>query len=251
MQKPHLLFFLITLIALLVAFLGFNSGLLLSSISCNLGNYQLFAFLDENPFGVSDAEALIRARMYSDYALSTTPENSITLFANARVAMVSEDVSSAAHYLSQVDRPHNQIINWLTGYVLYETGDHIPAVEAWKRAGSARQIIKLGIRANEEQDAAEATRLFDIAVQVDPTYPNAHYALGSAYASNGNFRLAEASLLKAIELDPDIWWYNLHLAQVYDNNNRRDQAIVYYRIALMQNPTIEWAQERLTVLDSQ
>lgn len=238
------LFFLVLILLLIT-----RGAVLLSSTYHNLGNYEIYNLVD---IPVNDARYnLIYAQSTSLFSAASklTPQNDRVLFGLARLSILNGDLSQAGNALIQIDEPNHQIINWLRGYVYYKLGDSSRAIEYWTQAGSARQIVSLGVHAADGNYPLRAIELFEIAVQVDPGYANGYYAMGATYVGLGNFELAERYLSKAIELSPNLWWYHLHLAQLYDRNGYFSQAIPEYEITLVLNSSLENVRERIKYLE--
>ncbi|MEA3438725.1 MAG: tetratricopeptide repeat protein [Chloroflexota bacterium] len=240
-----ILFFLVLILLLIT-----RGAVLLSSTYHNLGNYEIYSLAD---IPVSDARynpIYEQSVSLLSAASKLTPQNDRVLFSLARLSILNGDLSQAGNALIQINEPDHQIIKWLSGYVFYKLGDSSRAIEYWTQAGSARQIVSLGVQAADGNYPLRAIELFEIAMQVDPGYANAYYAMGATYLGLGNFELAERYLSKAIELSPNLWWYHLHLAQLYDNQNNYPQALSEYKIALALNSKLEKVRERINELES-
>ena len=240
-----IIFFLVLILLLIT-----RGAVLLSSTYHNLGNCEIYNLAD---IPVSNARYnLIYEQSGSLFSAASklTPQNDRVLLGLARLSILNGDLSQAGNALIQIDEPDHQIINWLRGFVYYKLGDSSRAIEYWTQAGSARQIVSLGVHAADGNQPLRAIELFEIAVQVDPGYANGYYAMGATYVGLGNIELAEWYLSKAIELSPNLWWYHLHLAQLYDNHNNYPQALSEYKIALALNSNLENVRERINELES-
>ena len=97
-------------------------------------------------------------------------------------------------------------LNSIAGLKAQERGDIPKAIELFNQALSTDDrdfvaLYSLGIIAiNAEDDSG--LKILGKAVASDPTRPEGHYALGTAFMSKGLYEHAQTSLEKAIELDP-------------------------------------------------
>ena len=102
----------------------------------------------------------------------------------------------------------------------------------------AKQNFLRGRALNEEGKLAEALRFLQNAVELDPNRGEYLRLLGTVQASNPRLRLdAEASLLKAIELDPARADGYLQLGLLYRRMNEKEKAIEKLRECLKWDPT--------------
>jgi serine/threonine-protein kinase len=84
----------------------------------------------------------------------------------------------------------------------------------------------------DDSDLDTAIRMFKDAIDLDPNFARAHYALGRCYVHHGQgyggqhyFELAEQSLLKALDLDPKLAGARLQMVYVYLNRGEKDKAL--------------------------
>lgn len=84
----------------------------------------------------------------------------------------------------------------------------------------------------DDSDLDTAIRMFQDAIDLDPDFARAHYALGRCYVHHGQgygglhyFDLAEKSLQKALELDPKLAGARLQMVYVYLNRGEKDKAL--------------------------
>ncbi|MEO1082675.1 MAG: tetratricopeptide repeat protein [Acidobacteriota bacterium] len=73
--------------------------------------------------------------------------------------------------------------------------------------------------------AAEAAPLFDQLLSVGEEWPALHVALGQARAHEGDWNAAEASLRRALELDPDVADARESLGEIYLRQGELDAAV--------------------------
>ncbi len=69
---------------------------------------------------------------------------------------------------------------------------------------TAEVNLKLGIEHIREGNNMVALKKLQRAIEIDPTYPEAHSVLGLLYRSLGEYKLAEIHLEKAVDLRPDL-----------------------------------------------
>ncbi len=81
-------------------------------------------------------------------------------------------------------------------------------------------------------DRQKAFVSFQQAVQLNPQNKEARYALGHVYALQGKLSYAEEQLRAAIKIDESYSEAHTYLGQVLANQDRWDEAIRSYRVAL-------------------
>ena len=81
-------------------------------------------------------------------------------------------------------------------------------------------------------DRQKAFVSFQQAVQLNPNNKEARYALGHVYALQGKLSYAEEQLRAAIKIDESYSEAHTYLGQVLANQDRWDEAIQSYRVAL-------------------
>ncbi|MEO6725405.1 MAG: protein kinase [Blastocatellia bacterium] len=84
----------------------------------------------------------------------------------------------------------------------------------------------------DERDLDDAIKMFQEALRLDPNFARAYYTLGRCYVHHGQgygghnyFDLAEASLTRALELDPKLAGARLQMVYVYLNRSEKDKAL--------------------------
>ncbi len=75
-----------------------------------------------------------------------------------------------------------------------------------------------------EQDASEAQSLLKKAVELDPSFADAHLQLGIFYSDRGNYHGAVGELLSALAVQPNLTVAHYHLAQAYTRTGQKDLA---------------------------
>jgi tetratricopeptide (TPR) repeat protein len=96
---------------------------------------------------------------------------------------------------------------------------------------------------------ADAARLFDAAIAMEPARPTAHDARAIAYLLSGAPLLAEHHARKAIGLDPHYYDARYHLGLALARQERRDEAIDVLKQAVALNSgTGSSAQRRIAQL---
>ena len=88
----------------------------------------------------------------------------------------------------------------------------------------------------------EALRLFESAIERDPTRSEYYHHLGVCQGENPRWRKkAEENLIKAIKLNPGAVQSYLALARVYRKGGLERKSLENYEIALKWDPTCEEA----------
>ena len=123
---------------------------------------------------------------------------------------------------------------------LYFRGERAAAIEVArlleeKADGSAKQILALTAFYFSIEDAAEARRLADKALLLEPNLPAAYQALGVAQRLNFNFEEAAAAYSKALELDAASAASKRNLAEMKRALGKPVEAIALYREILLVN----------------
>ncbi len=91
----------------------------------------------------------------------------------------------------------------------------------------------------EKYDAgsyADAERMLKSITVSDPDYDAAHYYLALVYLAGNENDLAETELLRAVECDPENFWYRQRLAVVYRYTDQLSEAIEVYEKLLSDFP---------------
>ncbi len=121
--------------------------------------------------------------------------------------------------------------------------DKVPTsnIEAYNEYLQGKQLLM-----TREDNKIRASLLkFDAAIAIDPNFSLAYSNKAAAYFSLGNideisldssFRLAEKAALKAIRLDAENGMAYAVLANIYKTQNKWEQAMTTFQIALKHNP---------------
>lgn len=236
--------------AILVLILITNGLSLISATYHNLGNISVYKLMNGNSTAEMSGLLIARSKAYFSSALGAKPKNASSLLGMARLSILEEDLPRAQNALEQINESKNEIILWLLGDVLYRLGDKSGAIEKWQLAVPTRWIIDKGVKALEAGAVDDAIFLFENALDLEPYSANANYALGSAYIQRGEFEISESYLIRAVELNPGIWWYHLYLAQVYESWGRIPDAIEEYRMVLSLVPGRSDIRSRIDELEA-
>ena len=126
------------------------------------------------------------------------------------------------------------------------------AVEAAKTIeekieGNAKQTLALATFYLGTENAAEAKRLAEKALAIEPGSPAAYQTLGIAHRLNFQLEEAAAAYAKALELDIDSVVSQRSLAEMKRALGKTDEAIALYRAILAKNPSDVPAQTGLTL----
>ena len=80
---------------------------------------------------------------------------------------------------------------------------------------SKEELFGKGLGAYGKGNLDEAIAAFDEALQLDPDYADAYFALANSYNKKGNLDKAIAAIRKAIELNPQEALYHTELSRLY------------------------------------
>jgi protein O-GlcNAc transferase len=94
----------------------------------------------------------------------------------------------------------------------------------------------LGALYNETGHNEQAVELISRAIDLDPSYPPAHYNLAIAYGALNRIEPAIACYRKAIALEPGYFEAHYNLAVLFHNQGRLDEALASYKLAISLNP---------------
>ena len=143
-------------------------------------------------------------------ALKVDPKFMISYRMLGRLYMQKGQWEDAVHYLRRALDQHNvinpiQLYNWLA-YSEYRRGDLAKAEKAWLRAldikdsGRIRLNLALIYKEGNRLDLAQASLLK--ALEINPKLPSAHFALGEIYYERNKFKKAKKHFSEVIQLEP-------------------------------------------------
>ncbi len=164
--------------------------------------------------GLGDAyfkdEKLDKAEKMYLSAIRADPAYAISYRMLGRLYMQKGQWDDATHYLRRALNQPNvinpiQIYNWLA-YSEYRKGDLPQAEKAWLRAldindsDKVRLNLALIYKEGNRLDLAQASLLK--ALEMNPKLPSAHFALGEIYHQRNKFRKAKKHFREVIRLEP-------------------------------------------------
>lgn len=145
------------------------------------------------------------------------------------------------------------------GMIQHVKGDKSAAREAFGRAlqedlSYYPAHVQLAYLALEGGDTATVMNEMDLAVQIKPDDAGIRYQYGYALGSLNKLKEAEVQLKKAIELDPDFAAPHFVLADVYQAETRKPEALKEFRsflsLASLRDPRRDEATELAGILSS-
>ncbi|HMB71667.1 MAG TPA: tetratricopeptide repeat protein [bacterium] len=98
----------------------------------------------------------------------------------------------------------------------------------------ARNLI--GMALYKAGDAEGSVQQYQQAIDIDHTYPEAHFNLGNSYQVLGRIPEAEAEFLVAIEQQPKFVLAHYNLGVIYQRTGRDDQALAQFRRCVDYDP---------------
>jgi tetratricopeptide (TPR) repeat protein len=150
-------------------------------------------------------------------AFPQQPDQLESLLASARDAQARSDFDAAAEFYRQAVsiRPEIPELRTNLGLMYYQTGKDERAIDAFRQAirlnpGLSVPNLFLGLDYVKLKRFNEAIPYLKRAAVSKPTDMQAQLALGQAYRGSGKTRLATASYLRAVQLDPgqaDAWFH--------------------------------------------
>jgi Tfp pilus assembly protein PilF len=164
--------------------------------------------------GLGDAyfkdEQLDKAEKMYLSALRVDPNYMVTYRMLGRLYMQKGQWNDATIYLTKAIRQPNvinpiQLYNWL-GYSEYRKGDLPKAEKAWLRALDINDTDKIRLnlaliyKEGNRLDLAQASLLK--ALEMNPKLPSAHFALAEIYYKRNKFRKARKHYNEVIHLEP-------------------------------------------------
>ena len=116
-----------------------------------------------------------------------------------------------------------------------------------KTEGNARQILGLATFYLGTENASEAKRLAEKALQLEPNSPAAYQTLGIAYRLNFQLEEAANAYTKALEFDAKSIVSKRSLAEMKRAIGKMDEAVALYREILAENSSDTAAQSGLVL----
>ena len=102
---------------------------------------------------------------------------------------------------------------------------------------AAREWFERGCELDSERTTcADAIEAYLRAIEIDPSYADAHCNLGSLYFNRNRRSTARACFERALELEPGHVEANLNIAIVLEDEGRDESALRHYRRALRSDP---------------
>ena len=99
--------------------------------------------------------------------------------------------------------------------------------------------------AAESSQYRKAVEYVEKAIKYDPANTDFYFDLGTYRRFLGDYKGAEEAWKKAVSLEPDYFLGYAYLAGLYDEENRTDLALDYYRKVVEKNPKYYYAYESL------
>lgn len=118
-----------------------------------------------------------------------------------------------------------------------DTGLSIEALEAFEASLSLM-----------DEDFSAAAKLLEQAVELEPTFAEAHFNLGLLYSNMDRPDDAVAHIQNARELDPDVFDYTVAMAKVYAEAENYDAALRLFNEVIARQPDNLVAKNNLAVI---
>jgi cytochrome c-type biogenesis protein CcmH/NrfG len=175
-------------------------------------------------FGMVCVDLDLGAEAYNSLkeAVRLDPDNPAMNYAMGAVAVHRKDPGEAIPYFRKYSelKPQDPRGPFNVGVAAFKAKDYVTAraklVPAAARAETAAYAYYyLARMARAESEFEEALGYARKAVAADPDYANPYSELGLIYLRLGEPGQAERALARCLELDPDHYLGNLHLAMLY------------------------------------
>ncbi len=186
---------------------------------------QITAIQPNNPeanIELADEQALKKnwrnARDYYKKALTGDPDNEEALFGYGKMCYYMEkdkDAKDAFNKLYEIDPTNPQVNSYLGKYAAEST-----------QYGKAIEYVKT-------------------AIKYDPDNTDYWFDLGTWSRMIGDYKSAEESWKKAVSLDDSYFLGYAYLAGLYDEQEKKKDALEYYRLTISKNPQYYYAYESL------
>lgn len=175
-------------------------------------------------FGMVCVDLELGAEAYNSLkeAIRLDPDNAAMNYAMGAVAVHRQDPGEALPYFRKYVelRPEDPRGPFNVGVAAFKAKDYataraelVPAAARPETAAYANYYLARMARAENEFE--EALGYAQKAVESDPDYADPYSELGLVYLRLGQPELAETALERCLELEPDHYLGNLHLAMLY------------------------------------
>jgi superkiller protein 3 len=115
--------------------------------------------------------------------------------------------------------------------------------------GPAGYFSKAVGLANQGQ-SADATKLFQAAIWMNPSFWQARYLLGVELTRGEHVQEAEAQFAEVVRLRPDLAKAHMNLGVALAKERKWDQALTEFKTALKLNPTNELARKNIEQIEN-
>lgn len=103
----------------------------------------------------------------------------------------------------------------------------------------------LGKYEAENSQYKKAIEYIKTAIEIDPNNTDYWFDYGTWSRMMGDYKGAEAAWKQAVALEPEYFLGYAYLAGLYDEQERREDALQYYRLTVEKNPQYYYAYESL------
>ncbi|HVO09111.1 MAG TPA: tetratricopeptide repeat protein [Vicinamibacteria bacterium] len=175
-------------------------------------------------FGMVCVDLDLGAEAYNSLkeAVRLDPENPEVNYAMGAVALHRKDPGEAVPYFRKYaalrpGEPRGPFAVGIAAFYAkdYDTAQELLAPAARRPQTAAAASYFLARMARAENDLTEALRLARQATEANPKYADAWAELGLVHLRLGQPERAEEALRRCLELDPESYFGNLHLAMLY------------------------------------
>ncbi|MFQ5677048.1 MAG: tetratricopeptide repeat protein [bacterium] len=135
---------------------------------------------------------------------------------------------SEAEVQNRMQEVHQELVTEME--ILYYINEKVKAV---RHAPSANKLGLLFLQKNLHD---EAINQFELALEIDPDYPEVYCNLGKSYLAQGNFERALAVLEQGAQHAPEFADLQNFLGIAYLHNGNHRQAVTHMEKALKLNP---------------
>ncbi len=175
-------------------------------------------------------------------ALEKKPTDRDLLHGRAHVLIGMNRTDQAANDLDALIAAHPQDAQGLDdrGVLYQRQGNFLKAAEyhmqAVDLAPSDGTILNLAIALNKLGQRAEAEKLYDVVLQINPTHTRAMINLAVLCDERGQYDKAESHLKQAIEYGDESFELCMTYGNICRKQDRKDEALRWYEMAAAQRP---------------
>lgn len=135
------------------------------------------------------------------------------------------------------------VISFIAGLFLSCNRKAAPSVSLGKGKGydsaTFDYIFVEAVKHKLMGNAGDAIKMFEQCIRLNPQSDAAYYQMAQIVMAAGDIGKGKNYALKALNIDKENFWYQMLLAGTYYQEKKIDSAIVYYEMAIRNNPQMD------------